>query len=256
MIIPSAKQANFNSSLLTRLFTSSGIVSVPPDVSCIWVNACAGGGGGGGGYSGVGGGGGGGTPGSGCYQRLISVIPGESLVVTVGASGTAGTVGNNGVDGGNTTIIGMSTYLSLLGGMKGYAGAVDRGGYGREAFINAPRNFLSPSGVISSWGAYPDYWMFVGNNGGAVSANGTPSFNVGGVSLYIGAGIGDANGGGGGAGGGCLYGNGGSGSSSGVAGAAATGYGAGGGGGGGNAAGGNGSPGFVQMFCWSAYSIN
>ena len=41
-----------------------------------------------------------------------------------GASGTAGTVGNNGVDGGNTTIIGMSTYLSLLGGMKGYAACV------------------------------------------------------------------------------------------------------------------------------------
>ena len=59
--------------------------------------------------------------------------------------------------------------------------------------------------------------VLVGSSGGAVSANGTPSFNVGGVSLYISAGNGDANGGGGGAGGGCLYGNGGSGSSSGVA---------------------------------------
>jgi len=61
--------------------------------------------------------------------------------------------------------------------------------------------------------------------------------------------------GGGGSGGNSLYGTGGAGGNGGVAGADATGYGAGGGGGGGNAPGGNGAPGFIRIYCFSATTI-
>ncbi len=111
------------------------------------------------------------------------------------------------------------------------------------------------SGSFSSIGVLLDYSLFFGGAGGAISANGVPSFNVGTISPYVSSGTGTESGGGGGGGGGGVSGDGGNGGNALAAGANATGYGAGGGGGGGNAAGGNGSPGMIRLYALSSFSI-
>ena len=240
----------------SKLFTTSGTWTVPADVGVIWVDGCAGGGGGGGGYGGTGGGGSGGTPGYGCRNRMIAVTPNDLITVTIGSAGPGGAVNTDGGVGGSTTLIGISTYLSLSGtSNNGKAGVVDRGGYGRGAYINPTQSMIGISGSFSSIGVLLDYFLFFGSSGGAISADGTPSFNVGSISPQVFAGTGTASGGGGGGGGGGVYGDGGNGGNALAAGDNATGYGAGGGGGGGNAAGGNGSPGMIRIYAFSATTI-
>src|SRR3954469_1746562 len=62
---------------------------VPANVSALRVNACGAGGGGGGGFATAGGGGGGGGGGMQLRNEWVSVTPGETVTVTVGAAGTA-----------------------------------------------------------------------------------------------------------------------------------------------------------------------
>ena len=108
-------------------YTTPGDYSfvVPDYVHQLVLTAVGGGGGGGGGEEvGVGGAGGGG--GSGDYStQTVSVIPGETLTVTVGAGGAASrfvgrtTNAPSGSDGGTTIISGSFGTITLAGGQGG-----------------------------------------------------------------------------------------------------------------------------------------
>jgi hypothetical protein len=122
-----------------QIYTSSGSFTVPTGITTIYVNGVGGAGGGGGGGAKITGAGNGlrgasgGSGGAGEYigPTAVTVVPGETLTITVGTGGTAGTggtVGNaaatNGTDGTATTIVGSSsgTIFSANGGKKGTAG--------------------------------------------------------------------------------------------------------------------------------------
>jgi hypothetical protein len=126
----------------TAVFTSSGTWNVPQGVTTISVSGCAGGGGGGGSvysnstnyYGGLGGG-----AGQSVIKKLISVTPGHTLSITIGAGGAGGAAGTNyGSSGGNTTIVDSTTSTTLLtlsGGSHIYSlgtwyNSVGYGGYG------------------------------------------------------------------------------------------------------------------------------
>ncbi len=212
------------------VFTANGAFTVPDFVTTIWVSGCAGGGGGGssgGGTSTAGGGGGaGGGAGEPALKTPISVTPGHTLSITIGAAGAGGaappsdTAGNNGTSGGNTVLedsTAATTLLTLTGGSGGNGG----GGAGAQ--------------------------------GGASPSSGYPGGGAGRDSIY------SADGGTGGSGpfgGGGGLGRGAAGYNAGFAGNSGYGYGAGGGGGGGTyaasaatagASGGNGAPGFLVI---------
>lgn len=105
-----------------RPFTANGTFTVPDNVYKIQVEAYgAGGGGADAGGSSQGG------AGAGAYGLAIrSVTPGQSIPIVIGASGASGP---SGVDGGNTTVLGMTA-----GGGKGStAGSPFNGGAGGTA---------------------------------------------------------------------------------------------------------------------------
>jgi hypothetical protein len=212
-------------------FTASGSWVVPTGVTQVWVSGVAPGGGGGGGGSGGGGsyygaGGAGGGAGQSVNRSVQSVVPGQTIAITMGAPGagapaSAGS-GAAGTAGGNTTVTNLSgATLTLTGGGQGSGGASAAG-----------------SGFISGGGPQGSGFPF-GMYGG--DTDGTQPTCIGGVG-------GSSPFGGGGSGGRA--------STQGtLAGTAAGGFGAGGGGGGGNyskgtptysgSSGGNGSGGLI-----------
>jgi hypothetical protein len=138
----------------TVVFTSSGTWTVPQGVTKILVSGCGGGAGGGGSYyssstnywGGVGG-----CAGQSTIKQSISVTPGHTLSITIGAGGSGGASGNNyGSVGGNTTIVdstSSTTLLSLTGGNNyysfgqgsnvsyaGWSGCGESGPFGQGAF--------------------------------------------------------------------------------------------------------------------------
>jgi hypothetical protein len=187
------------------VFTSNGTYTVPDAVTTIWVSGAGGGGGGGGGNSlsstEQGGGGGGGYAGACVLKTPISVTPGESLTITIGAGGAggAGTTSlanaGDGSAGGATTIVnGSSTLLSLAGG----AGANGATSFGTN-YVFGGQGF--------SWGLCIAAMDDTNGWSGAIGIGGngqlTP-FSVGGGEGNIKNNPGSAgtNGGGGGGGGG------------------------------------------------------
>ena len=108
-----------------ELFTTAGTYSwtAPAGVTSVSV-ACVGGGGGGSG-GGRGSGGGGGGLG---WKNNITVVPGQSYTVVVGAGGTGGN-GANGVAGGNSYFIDNTTVMGG-GGQGGVFAANVSGGTG------------------------------------------------------------------------------------------------------------------------------
>jgi len=211
-----------------QLITASGFFTVPGGVTEIHIDATQGGGGGGGqcfagNTSTQGGGGGGGGAGQSVIGVLKTVVPGETLTITVGAGGPAGanaaSIGVNGTAGGNggiTTItasvsgwtITLNSTNGGSGGLIQYSlvwggpGGVNGGGSGWSV-----NNFNSASSGTSTAAAY--------GGKGADSP-----FGVGGSGA---TGIGTSPS------------------------TASSGYGSGGGGGASNIAPGNGSPGMVKI---------
>lgn len=256
MVSPRMTQGRWKS----RLFLTSTIRIVPADVGCIWVDGCAAGGGGGGGYDGEGGGGGaGGMCGDAISKVIMPVIPLETLTLIIGAAGLGGAKGNAGTDGGYTQISGSQRTLTLRPSYAGGSGTVSAGGVG-VGFPNTGSSTVNLQFLPGGYG-YPfqEIPAAISASGGGPSSNGGSNYSVvNGLGLpnYTGGGTGNATGGGGGCGGhhffSGLMARGGDGGSPG---ANATGYGGGGGGGGGNAAGGNGSPGFIRIYCFTAYEI-
>lgn len=189
---------------------------VPDGVTDIYVDmggAGAGGGGAGGGWNqsyqvltsmGVwefrsGGGGGGGGAGETVVNHHITVTPGETITVIVGAKGIGGAGGNapggnasTGTSGSDSTIICLSETLTLPGGSGGVGGA----GFGPPSNqFGAGGNPGSPGGTFGSDG----YLAGTGGNGGS-STFGNGGF--GGRAATIGSvpggdGTGNCSGGGG-----------------------------------------------------------
>ncbi|MEI9569425.1 hypothetical protein V5080_03450 [Atlantibacter hermannii] len=206
-------------------FSSSASFTVPDGVYKIYASGCGGGGGGGGGggnptTGSSGGGGGGGGAGNIAINQSVTVVPGQTYTVTIGARGNGGAnSGSSGSDGKNGTAGGTTSFGSLLtlsGGGAGLGGVSGGNPSPGGGFGGAPGG---------SDGGDGNFTTAVATGNGGVGASGP--FGV----------------------------NGGRGRSGtpGRSGYAATGYGTGGGGGGGSygsgggigAAGGNGSPGIL-----------
>ncbi|ENF7816152.1 hypothetical protein ABR157_001915 [Enterobacter soli] len=211
-------------------FATPGTFSftVPAGVTTLYLSGCGGGGGGGGGggapdsTSKTSSSGGGGGAGISTYSLPVTVIPGATYSVVIGAGGNKGNGGGaggdgfNGGDGGDTS---FGTLLTLLGGKGGIKGL---------AAIGALPN------PIGGDGGFPG-----GSAGTTGSINSiVPSVGGGGGSGPFGTGAGSSRGSTGQ----------GSSSGSGVSSPSPSGFGAGGGGGAGtlgatNTAGNNGTPG-------------
>jgi hypothetical protein len=195
-----------------QLFETNGTFIVPAGVTRIMVELWGGGGGGGGGAGGAGGttGGNGGGGGGGCYgQEVISVVPGTSVVVTVGSGGIGGSGGTNtifsnvntagtaGGSGGTSSIGSVSVAGGAGGNAGGSAGTVNgsSGGGGNPGTSTTARIFIQ--GVRGGNGFDPS------QNGGDTGQGGAAGHGGSGGNRY-----GDGNngspgtspGGGGGAG--------------------------------------------------------
>lgn len=133
-------------------FTASGTFTVPDGVTKIYVEALGGGGGGGNATSTstyIAGGSGGG---SGSFiSHILTVVPGSSKTVTIGAGGTSGSVG------GTTSFTGL-TY-SAIGGIAGISATASGGD-----------TYPIPSNTNKSFGAFGGYGT---TNVGASSPYGT-----------------------------------------------------------------------------------
>jgi MSHA biogenesis protein MshQ len=115
---------------VTDTFTVSGTWTAPAGVTSVDVQAWGGGGGGGGGDGTKSDGGGGG--GGGAYSRTttVTVVPGTTYTVTVGAAGTAGASKGTGGTGGDSWFINATTLMAKggtgggppVGGAGGIAG--------------------------------------------------------------------------------------------------------------------------------------
>lgn len=207
-----------------QAFAASGSFSVPAGVELVFVSGVGGGGGGGAALSGLGGGGGEG--GGGVWRYPVTVTPGDTVAVTIGAGGAGGTAGGVGGSGGNTSF----GSLSLPGG---------QGGGSSTDHIN---RYTTPRVHKVSGGG-----MVAGGAGGSAGYSSVmPMMGVG-VGIYAGGAATNVNyaGGGGGA---SMLGPGGAGGVGDANGSApATGYGGGGGGSGQSSgrSGGAGKPGYL-----------
>lgn len=256
----------------SKLFTATATWTVPADVGCIWIDGCAGGGGGGGGNSTPGGGGGGGSAGEALHFMPMPIIPGESITLTIGGNGAGGAANSNGTAGGITVLTTSNLTVRLSNGYLGTAGANPNGGNGGANYRSGGSAIAGGAGtganattITNGTAAYYATWpiqitrITTGAAGGALNNNGglayRQDFGIAAGYSNVAAASGGLSGGGGGAGGCGLWGVGGAGGANGNAGSNATGYGCGGGGGSGNAKGGDGSPGFIRIYCFTAYNI-
>ena len=199
------------------VFTANGTWTVPDFVSTIWVSGCAGGSGGGGGGGTVGssayiggGGGGGGGAGQSAVKQAISVTPGHSLSIAIGAAGAGGaggantgTAGANGTAGGNTVLTdstSATTLLTLVGGGSSIGGAgqgsttagIPNGGSGGSSGAGYPEGSYGTDGNYAGDGGEGASTPFGGGGGKGRGGDG------GGPSGFSGNGYGSGGGGGGG----------------------------------------------------------
>lgn len=109
-------------------FTANGSWVCPPGITTVFATAAGGGGGGGATLaatappnivSGAGGGGSGVT----CYKMPLTVVPGTTYPVTVGAPGAGGSIGSSGSAGGATQLGTAGAVLNLPGGAGGGVGS-------------------------------------------------------------------------------------------------------------------------------------
>jgi hypothetical protein len=245
--------------LRSAVFLSSA-VDWPAPAEKLFISGCAAGSGGGGGHTAAtGGGGGGGSPGWAAQMVPFAAVKGAPLQITI-SSGTAGAA-----PGAAPTAPGLTTVSGLLdapelGGMRltagtslPSAGTATNGGNGGGvsgwlAQATGPTGAGIQGGTANFAIAGNAITVCGGCTGAGPSSNAQPSTARNFFTAQLG---GNATGtqGGGGPGGYGPYGRPGAGGNGGAPGADATGYGCGGGGGGCQAAGGNGSPGFIEI-CW------
>jgi hypothetical protein len=195
------------------IFTSSGTYTVPAGITQIWVSGAGGGGGGGGGNQfsngAQGAGGGGGYAGSSTLKTPVSVTPGQSLTITIGAGGAAGAgtsslanAGNGSAGGATTIVSGSSTLINLPGGVGGSGANVYNtnyvyGGYGYSfgLCLSAVDSSYAFSGLLAVGGngQFSPFSTSGGGGGNNNNSGNTGTFGGGG-----GGGGSTANGGAGG----------------------------------------------------------
>lgn len=183
----------------TKQITASGAgtISIPSDVSFVWILAW-GGGGGGAGSSGSGGSTGGGGGAAGCMASVYRpVTPGGTLTYSVGAATGNAAAGAAGATGNATTIAGVITVPGGGGGVQ-YAS----GGAG-GATASGPFYFRAANG--GGFGVAGEASAFQGAaaaGGGGQGGGGGAGYGAGGVGVGANdtGGAGDQGGGGGGAG--------------------------------------------------------
>lgn len=162
-----------------QLFTSSGAFIVPSGVTSISMLA-VGAGGGSASYLGPGGGGAGGGL---SYTNNVSVTPGETLDIFVGAGGTAG--GSSGGNGGNSRIERSGTPIIKAGGGYGAIGPAGGQGGGSDASNIGAVTYAGGNGGPGN----NDEWHGGGGGGVATPAGaGTNGAQTG--TLYRGGGAG------------------------------------------------------------------
>lgn len=199
-----ATLAQLNTNRMVSI-TSNQNFTVPAGVTQIFVDGCAGGGGGGaGGNSTSGGGGllgapgGGGGAGQNTQGAAITVVPGNTYAVAIGAGGSAGsngpTAGGAGGNGGNTQFGALLTLLGGDGGAGGVQAASQAGptqggsGYPAAAYSNT-----SAAGAPNTgWGSSGASGPFGG--GGAGGVGGSATATQGGAAGGYGAGGGGGGG--------------------------------------------------------------
>lgn len=150
-----------------QTFTTSTTWSVPTGVGGINV-LLVGGGGSGGAYSySMGGGGGGGIK----RIRRLAVTPGETVTITIGAGGLAGST--YGADGGTTSIQILTGTYSVAGGAGGQSrnapanGGAGKGGYAWGGAFNGGTGDGYHRAGGNGYQASSGYaWLFQGNGGG------------------------------------------------------------------------------------------
>lgn len=133
----SPSQWSVLSSAKIQRFTGSGSLVVPIGVTTMFLSACAPGGGGGAGGAGggttfYGAGGGGGGAGQSVFRQPYTVVPGQTITITIGSAGVGGLAASGasapGTSGGNITITNLSGgTVSLTGGTGGGVGASSSG---------------------------------------------------------------------------------------------------------------------------------
>ena len=172
-------------------FTSSTTWVVPIGLTEISVTACAGGGGGGG-YTATTGAGGGGGGGGFVYNYPLTVAPGHTLSITIGAAGAAGTTGS-GASGTSTIITDTTTSTVLLTLTGGSGGTWTTSGGTASGSAGAPNGLMGGYGY-ADLGANFDYGGYGGASlFGVTSPSTTIGGTVAGNTLYGGGGGGGCN---------------------------------------------------------------
>lgn len=173
-------------------FSANGTFVVPTGVGIVTILGV--GGGGGGGSSQTQGSGGGGGGGCSPVESIITVTPGDSLVIAIGSGGAGATAGTNtpGANGNNTVITRTGTPIFVAPG--GGGGLANRTG-----------------GSATSTGYFSIYSTFGGTGGIANSVGGTGSPSLIALTQSTGGPVGPNSGSAGGGGGGNGFGVGGTG---------------------------------------------
>lgn len=151
-------------------FTSSGSWTCPSGITRAQVIAIGGGGGGGGGRNNNTGGGGGGA--GAFVNQIVTVVPGTSYTVTIGAGGTAGTAGGGTGGNGGQTSFGTLVYAGYGGGgAGGNATATGNAGGGTNGGSGGGDSYTGYNagggGGAGSPGFGNSYLGYQGSRGGA-----------------------------------------------------------------------------------------
>ena len=150
-----------------EVFIGNGTYSVPNGVSRVLVRQQGGGGGGAGSTGNTHGGGGGGA--GGFIEAFVTVTPGGSETVTIGAAGSAGTGAGAGGNGGDTT---FGTLVTANGGSGGSGSSGGAGG-GASTTGTALEGASGTPGLGGSVG--PNY---EGGDGGMIFSTGRVNIAV------------------------------------------------------------------------------
>lgn len=180
-------------------FTRSGSFTVPEGISTLYVSGCAGGGGGAGGLANVTQGlapgcSGGGGAGEAAIEQSLTVMPGQTLAITIGMGGQGGVGGEpdalqatRGSNGGDTVV---GALLTLKGGTGGALAEGLGGGRGGAGYPRGGSGSDGSPGPVNGWGGISGAGASgpFGGGGGAVRSfihnvgseiEGNPGFGFG-----------------------------------------------------------------------------
>lgn len=198
-------KAGLNAGYRQKRFTTSGSFIVPAGVTTVYLSGCAGGGGGGGGSSrnstsSAGTGGGGGGSGQSVIKYPVSVTPGQTIAVTIGAGGSSGpaataAAAGSGGAGGNTIFGTLLTLVAGAGGSGGNYGTVAQsGGTGGNGYPNGGVAVSSQPTTAGQYGIAGQGASNPYGGGGAGGVCGGQSTSAGGDSYGFGSGGGGGGG--------------------------------------------------------------